>query len=151
MSEENISIIILGVISLIAVVGLVLMFDGGATGALNKQIVPFVSQEGRTGIGPTASGLPCSRNPNGQCNQGDDCMVGIQTGKCDTTCNCILTSARTIGFPPPKIPPANRRATPTASGLPCSRNPNGQCNQGDDCMVGIQTGRCDTACKCILS
>jgi len=161
MSEENVSIVILGVVSLIAVLGLVLMFNTGLTGALGKQIIPFVSEGGRTGPGPTASGLPCSPNPNGQCNQADDCMVGIQTGKCDTRCNCVLTSAQKTTTTPSNIPPQKTLwnplrspatlGTPTASGLPCSRNPNGQCSQGDDCMVGIQTGKCDTTCNCQLT
>ncbi|MBS3148841.1 hypothetical protein J4219_08230 [Candidatus Woesearchaeota archaeon] len=151
MSEEKVSIAILGIISLIAIVGLILMFSGGSTGALflacasgqhfDKAVLTCVNNA-------QTSGLPCSPNSNGQCSQ-DDCLVGIQTGRCDTRCNCVLTSAPTQTGQP-LTNQVRRPSTPTSQGLPCTRNSNGYCSQ-DDCLVGIQTGRCDTNCNCVLT
>jgi len=112
--SEKISIVILGVVSLIAVLGLVLMFNGDPTGAVGGRCA--TGEHIRNGVltcrnaVPVSSGLPCSRNPNGQCSQGDDCMVGIQTGKCDTTCNCQLTQPAPTGKTGKKyVSPAERQ------------------------------------------
>ncbi len=134
--ERSISLIILGIVAIIAVIALVMLFKSGTTGAIAKQAIPY--SYGRT-LPVSGPGVPCERQPNGQCDVGADCLVGIQTGKCDRNCNCIPTT-RVLS-----------RTIRSGAGVPCERQPNGQCDVGADCLVGIRTGKCDKKCNCILT
>ncbi len=131
--ERGIGLIILGIVAVIALIALVMLFRSSATGAVAKTTSPYYER-----ALPVRGGVPCERLPNGQCDVGADCLIGIQTGKCDRNCNCVPTSgvlARTIR---------------SGQGVPCERLPNGQCDMGADCMVGIRTGKCDNKCNCVL-
>ncbi len=98
---KGLPLIILGVVALIAIIGLVLLFRTTSTGgviATPPTVAPGVAKLPAPGYGQviragihTGQGLPCQRQSNGFCDPNDDCQVGIRYGKCDRNCNCKLT------------------------------------------------------------
>ncbi len=106
--EKIVSLLMLGVVALIAVVSLVLMFNGGTTGAVAKSVpvssrsyatVPslvskidackqLLTQQGVLGVNRPVD-VNCVAQTNGVCDTTDDCKIGIRHGKCNAQCQCI--------------------------------------------------------------
>lgn len=143
MKHESIVLIL---ILVVAFAGVWFLFKGPGLA-----IQPVVRSEGLSEqvgdvlirVPPTAGVAECGAS----CQEGDDCQIGTQWGKCDKNCKCTKSAA----VAPKTIVPTKPSAA-TAPGaslakdqLPCESG----CHAGDLCRTGGKDGTCDSSCKCV--